>query len=290
MTAAVRLANGPIEVEVLPAVGARLHRLRAFGHDLLRTPADPALHRSDPFLWGAYHMAPWCNRIAAAPTAIGAALVNLPPNFSDGTAIHGQVYGRPWRDLDSGSFAIDAGGDDWPWRYSVTVRVEMAGTTLTVEQSLINTSPTDMPAGLGIHPWFRRPLELAIHADEVIPSNSDVDATEQAVRGRFDLRRRAAPANGLDATWRAARQPAVELRWPALNVAATLRTTTSPTYIVAATPAGLDAVAVEPQTHAPGGLRRLLDGRPGAMTMLSPGGTLTLSTQLAFRTTQEEPS
>ena len=27
----VRIAGGPIEVEVLPAVGARLHRLRAFG-------------------------------------------------------------------------------------------------------------------------------------------------------------------------------------------------------------------------------------------------------------------
>jgi aldose 1-epimerase len=262
-----------------------LHRLRVFGHDLLRTPADPAWHRSDPFFWGAYHMAPWCNRIAAAPTAIGAALVNLPPNYSDGTAIHGQVYGRPWRDLGGGSFAIDAGGDGWPWRYSVTARVVVAEMTLTVEQTLVNTSPSDMPAGLGIHPWFRRPLELAIHADEVIPSNTDPDARTQAVRGRFDLRRSAAPANRLDATWTAARQPAVDLRWPALNVAATLRTTTSPTYIVAATPAGLDAVAIEPQTHAPAGLRRLLDGRPGALTLLPPGGTLTLSTQLAFRTT-----
>ena len=29
----VRIAGGPIEVEVLPAVGARLHRLRAFGQE-----------------------------------------------------------------------------------------------------------------------------------------------------------------------------------------------------------------------------------------------------------------
>lgn len=290
MTSAVRIANGLVEVEVLPDVGARLHRLRAFGHDLLRTPADLQEHRRDPFAWGAYHMAPWCNRIAAAPTAVGSALVDLPPNFSDGTAIHGQVYSRPWRDLGDGTFTIDAGGDDWPWHYSVAVRIEVAEMTLTVEQSVVNTSPSDMPAGLGIHPWFRRPLELAIHADKVIPSNSHPNATEQAVRGRFDLRRRAALATGLDATWTADRQPVAELRWPALNVAATLRTNSSPTYIVAATPAGLDGVAVEPQTHAPGGLRRLLDGRPGAMAMLSPGGTLTLITQLAFTTTEEDCS
>lgn len=34
MTAAVRLSNDAIEVEMLPAVGARLHRLRVFGHRL----------------------------------------------------------------------------------------------------------------------------------------------------------------------------------------------------------------------------------------------------------------
>jgi galactose mutarotase-like enzyme len=147
-----------------------------------------------------------------------------------------------------------------------------------------------MPAGLGLHPWFRRPLELTIHADEVIPSNSDPDATAQAVRGSLDLRHGAAPPEGLDATWTAIHQPVVELRWPTLNISATLRTRTSPTYVVAATPAGLDAVAVEPQTHAPGGLRRLLEGRPGAVTLLPPEAKLTLTTQLAFRTTQEESS
>src|SRR5512141_2655918 len=201
MTAPVRLANGPIEVEVLPAVGARLHRLRAFGHDVLRTPADPAEHVRDPFFWGAYHMAPWGNRIAASPTVVGAALVDLPSNFADGTAIHGQVHSRPWRVGGDGSFAIDAGGDAWPWRYSVTVRVALVEMALSVEQTLVNKSPTDMPAGLGLHPWFLRPLELAIQADEVIPSNSDPDATAQAVRGNFDLRNCASPASGLDATW-----------------------------------------------------------------------------------------
>jgi aldose 1-epimerase len=290
MTPPVRLANDSIEVEVLPAVGARLHRLRAFGCDLLRTPADPAEHVRDPFFWGAYHMAPWGNRIAATPTRVGAALVNLPSNFGDGTAIHGQVYSRPWRAVGDGSFAIDAGGDDWPWRYSVNVRVALAEMALSVEQTLVNTSPTDMPAGLGLHPWFRRPLELAIDADEVIPSNSDPDATAQAVEGGFDLRHRAAPASGLDATWTAIHQPAAELRWPTFNIAATMRTATSRTYIVAATPDSIDAVAVEPQTHAPGGLRRMIEGRPGALTLLPPQGSLTLSIQIAFRTTQEEPS
>ena len=35
-------SDGNVDVVVLPEAGARIHRLRAFGHDVLRTPADPA--------------------------------------------------------------------------------------------------------------------------------------------------------------------------------------------------------------------------------------------------------
>lgn len=61
LTTIITVANGPILAELLPDVGARLHRLRVFGQDLLRTPAEPAEHLRDPFRWGAYVMAPWCN-------------------------------------------------------------------------------------------------------------------------------------------------------------------------------------------------------------------------------------
>lgn len=39
--ALLAIGDGPIRLELLPAVGARLHRLEVFGHDLLRTPDDP---------------------------------------------------------------------------------------------------------------------------------------------------------------------------------------------------------------------------------------------------------
>ena len=70
MAAAVReleLRSDRLEVVLLPELGARIHRIRAFGHDLLRTPPDPRDHAADPFFWGAYPMAPWCNRAPAGP-------------------------------------------------------------------------------------------------------------------------------------------------------------------------------------------------------------------------------
>ena len=47
-------SSAALEAIVLPEAGARLHRLRAFGHDLLRTPHEPAIHQADPFFWGAF--------------------------------------------------------------------------------------------------------------------------------------------------------------------------------------------------------------------------------------------
>src|SRR3954463_8009098 len=90
-------ASREVEVVVLPELGARLHRLRFRGVDLLRTPDDVAQHQREPFFYGAYVMAPWCNRLAPGPLDVAARTVDLPTNFSDGSAIHGQVYLAPWQ-------------------------------------------------------------------------------------------------------------------------------------------------------------------------------------------------
>jgi aldose 1-epimerase len=288
--ALLSLADGPIEVEVLPAVGARLHRLRAFGHDLLRTPDDPAAHVGDPFRWGAYLMAPWCNRIAAVPTEVDGETVMVPSNFPDGTAIHGQVYDARWNVEPDGSFSITAGGDGWPWRYRCSLRVTIADVVLTIEQSLTNLAETTMPAGLGIHPWFRRPLELAVHADAVVASNLAPGASIEIVSGAYDLRAPRPVPDDLDSTWLAPTDPAAELHWPELGVRATIRVRSDAgVCVVVASPTSLDAVAVEPQTHAPQGLRRFLAGEPGALRALEPGGTIGLTTELAFETTSPRP-
>lgn len=282
MTSTDWSSDGDVAIEVLPEVGARLHRLRAFGHDLLRTPEDPAMHRTDGFFWGGYIMAPWCNRIQTGPVDVGARRLDLPSNFFDGSAIHGQVYGRPWRDLGDGRFAIDGGGDAWPWPYAVEARYEVAGGAVRIGLALTNRADDPMPAGIGIHPWFRRPALVAIHGDAVYPANAATDPEPEPVRGPFDLRSVEPMADGLDATWTALTEPAVEVRWPATGIRMTMRSISPSTHIVAASPADLEAIAIEPETHAPQGLRRLLRGEPGAMQWLATGATLELITTLSF--------
>ena len=279
----LRVADGPLEVQLLPAVGARLHRLRAFGHDILRTPDDLAEHRRDPFAWGAYVMAPWCNRIAAEPTEVGDRTVDLASNFPDGSAIHGQVSDVPWALGADGLLSVRGGGDGWPWPYETTVRVTVHDSAVLVRQSLTNLADTPMPAGLGLHPWFRRPLEGRIHASTVLRSNLDPAAMLEPVSDRWDLREMGPIPVDLDGSWGTPGLAAVDLRWPEIGLRAAMRARSDAgMWLAVASPAALDGVAIEPQTHLPQGLRRYLKAEPGRLHPMAPGATITLTTELAF--------
>jgi aldose 1-epimerase len=286
----ITIADGPIELELLPEVGARVHRLRVFGHDLVRTPDDPSGHVRDPFRWGAYVMAPWCNRIAAVPTTVEGQLVSLAANFEDGKAIHGQVHSARWQPGPDGTLSVQGGGDGWPWPYECRLRVATVDAVLTLELSLTNLGLTPMPGGLGLHPWFRRPLDVRVNARTVIRSNLDPSAAAVPVSGSWDLRNVRPMPGDLDAAWLTAGDPAVELRWPDAGVQAFMRLRSGASaWIVAASPSSIDAVAIEPQTHAPYGLRRFLNGEQGALHPLEPGGMLELGIELAFERRKVQP-
>lgn len=275
------LESDALEVVVLPEHGARLHRIRAFGVDLLRTPADPATHATDPFSWGAYVMAPWCNRVRPGPMEVAGRAVDLEPNFGDGSAIHGQVIGRAWDVEGDGWLRVLGGDEGWPWRYEVGLRITLDRRTLTLAYGLTNRSDGPMPAGIGLHPWFRRPLELRVPADAVYPANSESPARPEPVSSAFDLRSQRRPASGLDATWAGVTPPVIELVWPDEGIRASLEAVNSgPLLVAVATPSDRDAIAVEPQTHGPDGLRRLRDGEPDALRLLEPGASLSLELRL----------
>ena len=164
-------------------------------------------------MWGGYVMAPWCNRIAAEPIEVGGRTIALAANFRDGSAIHGQVAIGPWQVEAPGSFVVRGGGDGWPWRYEVRERVAVEGAVLRIELSVANLDDAAMPAGIGLHPWFVGPLELAVPATTVLTPNDDTPATPMPVAGETDLRRLAPPPIGLDGTWMDVGGP-VELTWP----------------------------------------------------------------------------
>jgi aldose 1-epimerase len=282
-TEEVTWRSDELEVTALPGLGCRLHRVRAFGVDVLRTPGSPDRHRDEPFFWGAYVMAPWTNRADPEPMTIAGRSVALTPNFPDGTAIHGLVHDRAWERTDETTFRVLPEDEGWPWRHEVTAAIEVAGPRLRLTYRLTNLADGPMPGGVGLHPWFRRPVELALAAGRVYPDNAERDAATVPPAGRFALDG-GPPPDGLDATWLGLEPPGVTLRWPepAIGARMTIATGGDPIHVAVATPPDQEAVAIEPVTHVPWALRRLAHGEPDGMRLLAPGEELELVITLDF--------
>ncbi|HEX2766695.1 MAG TPA: hypothetical protein VHR55_08695 [Candidatus Limnocylindria bacterium] len=282
-TEEVVLSSDALEAVLLPGLGCRLHRLRAFGQDLLRTPATPADHAADPFNRGGYVLAPWTNRASARPMTVAGRTVHLRPNFPDGTAIHGQVSLRPWKRVGDAAWAVEGGGEGWPWPYRVTLDAAVDGARLDLRYRLENRSDAPMPAGLGIHPWFAGPESVALSAARVVPRNDERGVAPVAASGEWSLAAGRRPWLGLDATWLDVDPPRATLRWSSgirLELEA-LRRPSGPLQFAVASPHTPDAVAVEPVTHAPWALDALADGDATAMPLLDPGDVLELDVSLS---------
>ncbi|HSK94540.1 MAG TPA: hypothetical protein VLA76_10845 [Candidatus Angelobacter sp.] len=281
----VTLGSGDLVVELLPALGGRLHRIRAFGHDLLRTPPHPRIHASEGFFWGAYPMAPWCNRARAGSHRVAGRRVDLAANFPDGSAIHGLVSDVPWQIAGLGRLSVEVDDPAWPWPFGVALNATVGSAAVTLGYRLTNRADAPMPAGLGLHPWFVAPLEVAIPARAAYRANTDSPADPEPVAGGLDLSTRARPTRDLDATWTGLRRPEVVIAWPGLGIEATLTAATAAgaLNVALASPADLGAVAVEPQTHGPDPLRRLAHGEPDAPVLLAPGADLALDLRLEVR-------
>jgi aldose 1-epimerase len=184
--------------------------------------------------------------------------------------------------IDDGRFRVEGGGDGWPWQYEVQHWVRIDGARLELGLRLTNQSDEPMPGGIGFHPWFRRPVRVAIAGASVHQSNLATDAEPVPVAGRYDRRVLEEMPEGLDSTWTDLGEPPVVLEWPEADIRATMTVDAPSRFIVAATLPGTDAVAVEPQTHAPDGIRRLVAGEPGGLALIPPDASLELVVGLAF--------
>ncbi len=134
------------------------------------------------------------------------------------------MFARPWQVDADGSLHVTGGGDGdgWPWPYEVVARVTVEGPTLTCDYRLVNRSDGPMPAGIGLHPWFRRPVALRIPAEAVYPANTGSARDPIPVAGAHDLRVARVPDAGLDGTWTALAAPRIELAWAQDGMAASI--------------------------------------------------------------------
>lgn len=137
------LRNERVHAELDPALGARLHQLMIDGHELLGPD-------------GCFAMVPWAGRIRDGRVTIGGRTVQLPVS-PDGHAIHGLGRKIEWQQIAEGVYRQQL-GDPWPTEGTAELRYTLLDDGIRIE--LTWDDGTELPCSIGLHPWFRRRLDI----------------------------------------------------------------------------------------------------------------------------------
>ena len=153
----ITLTHGQNVVRLAPEAGGGIAGFRSAGRDILRSAMPGAVEARDPLGLACFPMTPFVNRIRNGRFTFGDVRTMIEqPGLKH--ALHGQGWRLPWRlvesDEVSAELECEAGGDAWPWRYSSRQRFALSEHGLTVELDIENRSSTEMPASLGLHPYF----------------------------------------------------------------------------------------------------------------------------------------
>ena len=258
-----------VVVSVHPEHGGRIGQILVEGVPLLRGPEDGAPKGWG--YWGCYPLLPWSNRIPGGSFTFEGRDLHVPVNWTDGTALHGLAASVPWEVRQASDDRADLVVEirEGPYDVLGTQVIEVTRTHLDLRLAVVNLGDQRVPAGLGIHPWFRAG-SIRVPANQVWPGQPLPEGPPRPVHPVEDLREACVPPpmdrcyTGLDDT--------------SVDVGGLQMSWTGPVTQVVVYSEEPVWVCVEPVTMANDGFRLANDGMPGTGVVgLDPGDGLTVS-------------
>ena len=160
----IALRHGPMTLTAAPKCGGSLASWSLSTADgpveLFRRASDHALAGNFAPDMACFPLVPFSNRIGGGRFVFQNREVVLATDPGSPHKIHGHGWSSPWSveavTDDALRMAFAHRADDWPWSYRAAQTVSLDGEGLTVTLDLINDSDSDMPAGLGLHPYLVR--------------------------------------------------------------------------------------------------------------------------------------
>jgi aldose 1-epimerase len=288
MNAIVQLQAGAARARLVPAAGGRVSALQLQAPD--GRPVD-VLHPypedfSDPVRWGKggiYPLLPYSNRIAQARVRVQGEEVRLQPH-PDALphTLHGTAHLLPWTLEQQGRatavLALDAAPSlAWPWHYTGRLEIALTPAALHMRITIRNAGMGVMPAGIGLHPYFRHEpgARLAYGASTRWSCTPDFLATGSRPLAADEIFQpaRALPTGGLThylGGW----DGRADVGLPR---GARLRIQADPVFqhLVVHRPDSLAYLCLEPVSHVADGFNLAARGVAGTGTrLLAPGETL----------------
>jgi aldose 1-epimerase len=277
------LVAGGWQATLRPDIGGSLASLTFDGLEVLRTMPESSTNALES---ACFPLAPYCNRIREGRFTFRGRPLTLPPNFPpERHSLHGLSWQRPWRVVSRASSKCVLtdeydGSGPWPWAYSAEQRIRLDDKGCAVTLVLANRGETAMPAGIGLHTYFRRGPSTRVQfvADHVLLSDAECLPTGVTAPadhfGDFAAGERL-PVETLDHCF---------VGWSGEAVieddlgTITMSASGAPQLHLYA-PADGSALCCEPVSHSPSALNRA----PEEMIVLPPGCSATLTMQISLR-------
>jgi aldose 1-epimerase len=167
------LRAGRLEVALAPEAGGRIAHLRYDGVEWLVGEHGGS---AAAIGWGCYPMVPWAGRIRQGRFVFDGRAIELPANFG-AHAIHGVGFTRSWHiesiGADAATLSLALPEDAyWPFGGSAAQRIHVRPDRLDLHLS-VQAGDQAMPAVLGWHPWFRKPVQVLFSPSAMYPRDGE---------------------------------------------------------------------------------------------------------------------
>ena len=263
------LRSDRLAVDLAPDAGGSIARFAVEGTgrdagDLLRPATDAALVSGTGKDTACYPLVPYSNRIANGRLAFESEVFQLAPQWPGiRHPMHGDGWRHPWQVLHHERtraelvYLHERGfpGVDWPFRYRARQSFLLDEAGLTVGLSIENLENRDVPAGLGLHPFFVRDAdaELACRLAGVWRTDAEVLPLQRVpLPAEWDFScSRSVGGMGLDHCFDGWDGEA-SITWPQRGVRLVLSATEAFRHLVIYVPDGQRYFCVEPVSHANG--------------------------------------
>jgi aldose 1-epimerase len=283
--ARISLRFGESILEVVPELGGIIARyagsLAGRQMDWMRPAAPNDLARRDPEAASCFPLVPFSNRVRDGRFVFDGIEANIAP-LPGLHAEHGHGWRRPWsidsRGNDRLSIVLELRDAGWPFPYDARQTFRLSKRGLSVELTLTNRSTRDMPAGIGLHPYFpRTPLcRLTACVDSMWQTDAEVMPTRLARPPEH-----ADPNDGialdrvsLDNCFTGWSGEAT-IEWPERAASLRMAADEPLRHLVLYTPPGEPYFCAEPVSHCTDAFNLAASGRTDTGTIrLAPGRTM----------------
>lgn len=276
----IELRNDQAEVRIAPELGGSVLAFSVVigeqQRHLLRSVDQPVSVLDA----GSFPLVPFSNRIRDGRFNWHGEQIILPANhLPEKHPNHGQGWQARWAVSSKLPqelvLCFDHVAGDWPFPYRAEQRFTLTGNTLQHTLSLTNTGDRDMPAGLGLHPFFNRTANTTLAAkvdkmwqvdDECLPTGLTNPPPALAETGGMMVN-----GSALDNAMTGFAHEA-SIFWPEWKTKAKITTSPNCHFLVIYSPDNASFFCAEPVTHCTDAFNLQAQGLSGTGAgRLAPG-------------------